>query len=125
MQQKRASGKQTLPVRVVIETEQDFLRLIEKDAEFDQFRQDIALIRARLPQLEAWMKRYPQGIIEQHEIWSDLLTVCHYFLEHPRPQMYIRELPISVHTKFIEQHLEQERISHAYVLRQLGRFTPR
>ena len=104
VQQKRASGTQTLPVRVVIETEQDFLRLIEKDAEFDQFRQDITMIRVRLPQLEAWMKRYPQGVIEQHEIWSDLLTVCHYFLEHPRPQMYIRELPISVHTKFIEQH---------------------
>ena len=104
VQQKRASGTQTLPVRVVIETEQDFLRLIEKDGEFGQFRQDIALIRARLPQLEAWMNRYPQGVIEQHGIWSDLLTVCHYFLEHPRPQMYIRELPVSVHTKFIQQH---------------------
>ena len=104
VQQKRASGTQTVPVRVVIETEQDFLRLIEKDAEFSQFCHDIALIRACLPQLEAWMRRYPQGVIEQHAIWSDLLTVCHYFLEHLRPQMYIRELPISVHTKFIEQH---------------------
>jgi hypothetical protein len=104
VQQKRASGAQTLPVRVVIETEQDFLGLIKKEAEFGQFQQDVALIRARLPQLEDWMRRYPQRVVEQHEIWSDLLTVCHYFLEHPRPRMYIRELPISVHTKFIEQH---------------------
>jgi hypothetical protein len=104
VQQKRFSGPQTLPVRVVIETEQDFLRLIEKEAEFGQFRQDVALIRAQLPQLETWMQRYPQRVIEQHELWPDLLAVCCYFLEHPRPQMYIRELPISVHTKFIEQH---------------------
>jgi hypothetical protein len=104
VQQKRASGTQTLPVRVIIETEQDFLRLIDKDVEFGQFLQDVALIRARLPKLEAWMERYPQRVIEQHEIWPDLLAVCRYFLEHPRPQMYIRELPISVHTKFIEQH---------------------
>ena len=104
VQQKRVSGTQTLPVRVVIETEQDFLRLIEKEVEFGQFRQDVALIRALLPQLEDWMRRYPQRVIEQHEIWSDLLTVCRYFLEHPRPQMYMRELPIGVHTKFIEQH---------------------
>jgi hypothetical protein len=104
VQQKRVSGTQTLPVRVVIETKQDFLHLIEKEVEFVQFRQNVALIRALLPQLEDWMRRYPQRVIEQHEIWSDLLTVCRYFLEHPRPQMYMRELPIGVHTKFIEQH---------------------
>ena len=104
IQQKRASGMQTLPVRVVIETQQDFLRLSEKEAEFGQFQQDVALIRARVPQLEAWMRRYPQRVIEQHEIWPDLLTVCRYFLEHSRSQMYMRELPIGVHTKFIEQH---------------------
>jgi hypothetical protein len=104
VQQKRFSGPQTLPVRVILETEQDFLRLIGRETEFGQFRQDVALIRAELPELEAWMKRYPQRVIEHHEIWAELLAVCRYFLKHPKPQMYIRELPISVHTKFIEQH---------------------
>lgn len=104
VQQKRFSGPQTLPVRVVIETQQDFLQLVKKEAEFAEFQQDVALIRARLPQLEAWMGRYPQRVIEQHAIWLELLAVCQYFLEYPRPQMYIRELPINVHTKFIEQH---------------------
>lgn len=104
VQQKRFSGPQTLPVRVVIETEQDFLRLIEKEEEYRLFRKDVALIRERLPQLDGWMERYPLRVIEQHGIWSDLLAVCRYFLEHPRPQLYLRELPISVHSKFIEQH---------------------
>jgi hypothetical protein len=104
VQQKRFSGPQTLPVRVVIATERDFLRLVEKEEEFALFRQDVALIRERLPQLEAWMVQYPQRVIEQNGIWLDLLAVCCYFLERPRPQLYIRELPISVHTKFIEQH---------------------
>lgn len=61
------------------------------------------MIRGQLPQLEAWLLRYPQRVIEQHGVWSELLTVCQYFLAHPRPQLYIRELPIGVHTKFIEQ----------------------
>ncbi|MFL5665170.1 MAG: Wadjet anti-phage system protein JetD domain-containing protein [Ktedonobacteraceae bacterium] len=104
VQQKRFSGSQTLPVQVIIETEQDFLRLVEKEEEFGLFWQDVALIRQRLPQLEVWMARYPLRVVEQHGLWSDLLAVCLYFLEHPRPQLYIRELPISVHTKFIEQH---------------------
>ena len=103
-QQKRSSGQQTLPARIIIETEQDFLRLIEKDAEFCRFQQDVALIRAQLPQLQEWMERHPQRVIEQHEHWTDLLAVCRYFLEHPTPQLYPRALPVSVHTKFIEQH---------------------
>ncbi len=102
--QKRFSGQQTLPARVVIETEQDFLRLIEREEEFDKFQQDVALIRDQMPQLEGWMERYPQRVIEQHERWTELLAVCRYFLDHPRPQLYLRELPVGVHTKFIEQN---------------------
>lgn len=104
VQQKRFSGEQTLPIRVVIETERDFLQLVEKEVAFRDFQQDVTMIRERLPQLEEWMIRYPQRVIEQHGTWLDMLTVCQYFLDHPRPQLYIRELPISIHTKFIEQH---------------------
>lgn len=104
VQQKRFSGTQTLPERVIIESQQDFLRLIDKEAEFECFQQDSALIRQQLPDLENWLRLSPQKVIEQHSIWPDLLAVCHYFQAHPRPQLYIRELPISVHTKFIEQH---------------------
>ncbi len=104
VQQTRRMGTQTLPMRVLIETEQDFLRLLDKVDEFHRFQQDVELIRAQLPQLEAWMQQYPQKVIAQHGLWGDLLAVCSYFLQHPRPGLYIRELPINVHTKFIEQH---------------------
>jgi hypothetical protein len=36
--------------------------------------------------------------------WADILRVCRYFQLHPRPNLYLRELPIKVHTKFIEEH---------------------
>ena len=104
VQQKRFSGQQTMPVRAVIETEQDFLWLIEKEEEFSLFQQDVALIREQLPRLAVWIERSPQKVIGHHGLWPDLLAVCHYFLDHPRPNLYIRELPINVHTKFIERH---------------------
>ncbi|HVB21690.1 MAG TPA: Wadjet anti-phage system protein JetD domain-containing protein [Ktedonobacteraceae bacterium] len=104
VQQKHFSGQQTVPVRIIIATEQDFLQLVEKKEEFDLFRHDVALIREQLPQLEAWMIYSPKKVIEQHRLWPDLLAVCRYFLEHPRPNLYLRELPINIHTKFIEQH---------------------
>ena len=100
----RQHGDQNLPVRIVIETQQDFLQLIEKEDEFEHFQQDVTLLRTTMPQLEEWISRFPYRVIEQHGNWHDLLLVCTYFLAHPRPNMYIRELPLPVHTKFIEQH---------------------
>lgn len=35
---------------------------------------------------------------------GDLLKVVSYFVENPYPDLYIRELPIEVHTKFIERN---------------------
>jgi hypothetical protein len=104
VQQTRALSTQTLPVRVWLDTPEDLLHLIEKEDEFARFSQDAALIRAQLPQLEDWVGRFPRKILEQHASWPGLLAVCGYFLAHPRPALYLRELPINVHTKFIEQH---------------------
>ncbi len=104
-QQKRSLKTQTLPTRIVLETPRDFLRLIDKESEFLHFQRDVALIREQIPQLEAWMLSSPKKVIEYHRDWLGLLTVCRYFLEHPRPRLYIRELPLNVHTKFVEEHI--------------------
>ncbi|NJN18059.1 MAG: hypothetical protein HC822_18220 [Oscillochloris sp.] len=100
----RTYGAQSLPVRVYIDSAADLLRLIDKQAEFAAFQQDVALIRAQVPQLEDWLQANPQRVIEHHGVWPELLAVCSYFLAHPQPDRYARELPIAVHTKFIEEH---------------------
>lgn len=103
--QMRTLGAQTLPVAIVFETADDLLRFLGKESEFQHFQQDVACIRAQIPQLGDWMERYPTKVIAQHGIWSDLLLVCRYFLDHPSPPLYLRELPINVHTKFVEEHM--------------------
>jgi hypothetical protein len=100
----RAYGEQSLPVRVWIDSAADLLRLIDKTAECAAFEADVALIRAALPQLEPWLEANVQRVIEHHGAWPELLAVCAYFLANPRPNRYARELPIAVHTKFIEEH---------------------
>jgi hypothetical protein len=102
----RAYGEQSLPVRVHIDSAADLLRLIGKTPEFAAFQSDVALIRTTLPQLEPWLEANVQRVIEQHGAWPELLAVCAYFLAHPRPNLYARELPIAVHTKFIEEHTD-------------------
>jgi hypothetical protein len=100
----RAFGAQSLPVRIVIDTRDDLLWLIEKRTEFDEFAADVGMIRAVLPQLDPWLTSHVQQVIDHHGVWPELLTVCTYLLAHPRPARYARELPIPVHTKFIEEH---------------------
>lgn len=100
----RDLGKQTTPRRVVIETLDDYLAVVHKRTEYIQFVSDVERIRLQFPELESWLCANPQAIIEYHGYWDDLLAVCDYFVKHPRPNMYVRELLIPVHTKFIEQH---------------------
>lgn len=104
IRQSKRLGKQAFPVRIWIDTEDDFLALIGKREEFSGFQQDISLIRAHLPQLEGWIEAHPQRVIDHHGKWEKLLEICVYFLNHPQPDLYIRELPINAHSKFIEQH---------------------
>lgn len=104
VQQTRALSTQTLPARIWLDSPADLLHLIKKEEEFACFSEDVALMREQLPHLESWVERSPRKLLDYHASWPGLLLVCRYFLEHPRPNLYIRELPINVHTKFIEQH---------------------
>ena len=61
-------------------------------------------VSAIFPQLRLWVAQNPQKIYKYLEVWEHIIKVLHHFQENPRPQMYIRELPIQVHTKFIQQH---------------------
>jgi hypothetical protein len=102
---ERILGEQDIPTRIVIDDIDDYLALTGKRREFDNFVRDVGLIRTHLPASEAWLQSTnPKKIIANHGKWCDLLAVCNYFMVHPHPDLYIRELPISVHTKFIESN---------------------
>ncbi len=98
----QALGKQTVPRYAIIANMEDYLALIRKRIVFDQFVADVFKIRQKFPVLETWIHARPQDVIEHHGKWHDLLVVCDYFVKNPSPNVYIRELPILVHTKFIE-----------------------
>ena len=102
----RKHGYQSLPKRICIESASDYLQLVGKVEEFEHFVLDIALIRATLPILEPWLCQYPMKVVANHGDWPELLRVCEYFQNNPKPNLYIRELPIQVHTKFVEEHKE-------------------
>ena len=99
-------GIQDLPISIYFETAKDVLQFLSKEEEYNKLKENIQHIGAHFPELEHWLleAKNIKKIIEHQEIWEDLLKVCSYFKNNPKPNLYVRELPIKVHTKFIEQH---------------------
>ncbi len=93
-------GKQPVPEKITIDNLEDYLRVAGKEKEYLKFQKNYSIIEAELPYLIEWVKVYPTKLIE-HNSWSETIKVCKYFLATPKPQLYIRQLPIDIHTKYI------------------------
>ncbi|MCC3589506.1 Wadjet anti-phage system protein JetD domain-containing protein [Microcoleus sp. PH2017_28_MFU_U_A] len=100
----RKFDMQSLPSRITFETETDYLKFLNKEPEVADFQQAVARMRNEVPELNIWLNQNPQKVIKNLGKWEDLLRVCLYFQKYPKPHLYLRELPINVHTKFIEKN---------------------
>lgn len=98
-------GIQSLPIQINFNNQTDFLKFIKKESEFNNFQEDIKFIVESLPELTNWIVPNIKSIISNSGKWQDLIIVCQYFIQNPKPNLYIRELPIeSIHSKFIEEN---------------------
>lgn len=98
-------GKQKIPAAIVFNEENQFLRYLNKSQEFTQFKMLSEQTLERYSNLRDWLIRYPFKITSFAANWQKLLSVCDYFVQHPKPDCYLRQLDIAgVDTKFIEQH---------------------
>ncbi len=97
-------GVQDLPINIHFETEKDYLKYLQKLQEIKSFKSNLQLILQAFENLYLWAYFHPQKIIQQQGKWKDILKVLNYFKQNPQPNLYIRELPIKVHTKFIENN---------------------
>lgn len=101
----RGHGVQDIPESIVFEDQENYLQFIGKVKEFEIFIEKSTLIKNTVPQLVSWMERNPISVINNLHQWDELLKVCDWFLNHFEPnRFYIRELPIAIHTKFIEDN---------------------
>ena len=100
----RKWGTQKLPEQVRFDAEEQYLAAVGKSRAALRFKENVRLAKTMLPQLQDWMVSHVKWIDEFSDAWSGMLAVGDYFLAYPRPNLYRRELPIAVHTKFIEEN---------------------
>lgn len=97
-------GTQDLPISIYFDTEKDYLKYLGKEKETERFRNDSKKIISSFPELKNWVLQNPAKVIQNQNEWDNILLVCGYFKANPKPNLYVRELPINVHTKFIERN---------------------
>ena len=102
----RRWGTQRLPIQIRFDTEEQYLTALKKTSEVMAFRANIEDSLRRLPQLKPWLTSRVKWVVDFAVDWEGILRVCEYFLKNPKPGLYIRQLPIQVHTKFIQEHSE-------------------
>ena len=101
----RSLGPQELPDCIIVPGRDDYLRLIGKERQYQQFQDDLQLVRDRQPQLMPFFTGQPGKLLKYGGCWPQLLAVCDYFSNNPQPGLYLRELDIKgVDSKFLEQH---------------------
>lgn len=103
--QFKSIGIQKLPVVTEFENRESFLNALGKREEFDEFIKYYKMAVGKFPTLKEVVYKRPKIILENLSIWSELLEICTFFIDNPKPNIYTRELSIEgVDTKFIEKH---------------------
>lgn len=97
-------GVQDLPISIYFDNEKDFLKFLGKENEVDFFKSNVEIILQEFPELKDWIINNSKKVIDNVNEWQNILQVCQYFKQNPKPNFYIRELPVKVHTKFIERN---------------------
>lgn len=99
----RQLGRNRLPAAAVIPTEADALRMLGRGSDARRFEQLAGTTLAAFPALRPWIHAHALVLIEQGDTWAQVLAVLAWFVRHPRPGIYVRQLDIAgVDTKFIE-----------------------
>jgi hypothetical protein len=102
----RTFGQNQFPERILFESADDLLKFLDRKHEFDAFSRAATRLGSQFPVLREWIRTNSQKVHENAPDLDGLLEVLHWFREHPRPNMYARELPLPIDTKFIMRHEE-------------------
>ena len=97
-------GTQDLPTIIYFDTEQDLLKYLGKEKEVELFKMNSDKIISTFPELKGWVIQNPSKILQNQNEWESILKVCSFFKQNPKPNLYVRELPVNVHTKFVERN---------------------
>lgn len=98
-------SKQSVPAKIYFDTIEDFLHFVDKEDDFRKILSTKEMLIKSFPLLEQWANDNPEVLLNNNSAWPEIIKVCNYFTSNRPPHpYYIRELPVEVHSKFIERN---------------------
>jgi hypothetical protein len=102
--------KHKIPEKIYFETLDDYLTSTGRIKDFASINQSYKLLTDTFTTLKDWAIANALFILNNAAIMEDLVRVCKYFHQNKPPHnLYLRELPVEVHSKFIEDNSGQLR----------------
>lgn len=97
--------KQKIPSKIVFETLDDYLFYTKRIKDYEAINNVFEKLTSSFSFLSGWAKENVSFLLTQAERMDDFIKVCNYFHNNKPPhKLYLRELPIEVHSKFIEDN---------------------
>lgn len=98
-------SKQSIPSKIYFEKFDDLLAFTGRKKDYQEISAAYGLIISHYPELKNWAEENTRTLLQYRNRWEDILKVCSFFVTHQPPYLYyIREIPVEVHSKFIEKH---------------------
>ncbi len=104
-EKKIEGSKQKVPAKIFFENIEDYLFYTQRATDYAAIKNAFHILVAAFPELSEWAKNNVVFLHNHTSVLVDLIKVLNYF-SHNRPphNLYLRELPIEVHSKFIEDN---------------------
>lgn len=100
----RSRGDQNIAKRIMLPSREDHLKLISKEKEFTDFREDITAIRNFLPDGGIpWCEKNVSLILRNPSQWNFITEYISYLKDNPELNYSPREVPVA-DSKFYEHH---------------------
>jgi hypothetical protein len=97
--------KQQLPAQIFFADLDDYLHFTRTENDFKKIHEVAKVWVDSFPTLKLWVGANIDLVLKYADVYDDILKVLLYLSKTPPPHAhYIRELPIEVHSKFIEDH---------------------
>jgi hypothetical protein len=103
-EQKKFMNDQVWPRVIEVNTEEDFLFLIDKKTHSLQFKAQLAQLLNWNAGIRAFLLNRPDRILKLKDVWKNIFAVIDYLLLNDVSDHYKRSIPIPVHSKFLEKH---------------------
>ncbi len=104
----RKNGIQTNIKRIFFENKKDFLQLIGEENSYISFQKSLEIIQAEMKPAESvfyeWALFHISDLCKTVEdgFWNNICKCANWLNSNYGTNLYIREIPLPIHTKFIE-----------------------